>query len=211
MKRILIADDHEAVLSGLRAVLEQRPGWEVIAEAHNGTDAVVATIAKRPDVAILDYSMPLMTGVEATWRIKKQLPLTEILIFTMHDSNSVALQAFNAGARALLLKSGANKMLLAAVESLMVHRPFYAGAFSSELGAKATRKARSTDMLSPRETAITKLVAEGYSSKRIGAILNVSVKTAETHRAAAMRKLKIHSTADLVRYAVRNKLVADTV
>ena len=149
MKRILIADDHEAVLSGLRAVLEQRPGWEVIAEAHNGTDAVVATIAKRPDVAILDYSMPLMTGVEATWRIKKQLPLTEILIFTMHDSNSVALQAFNAGARALLLKSGANKMLLAAVESLMVHRPFYSGAFSSELGAKATRKARSTSTSSP--------------------------------------------------------------
>jgi DNA-binding NarL/FixJ family response regulator len=207
MKRILIADDHEAVRVGLRSVLEERAGWEVVAEAHDGKEAVAETIEKRPDVAILDYSMPLMTGVEATRRIKERQPLTEVLIFTMHDSSSIALEAFDAGARALLLKSGANKMLLAAVESLMVHKPFYAGPFSNELRAMAAGTARPTRVLSPRETTIVKLVAEGYSSKRISAILNRSVKTTETHRTSAMRKLNIHATADLVRYAVRNKLV----
>jgi len=207
MKRILIADDHEAVLLGLRSVLEERPGWEIVAEAHNGTDAVAETIAKQPDVAILDYSMPRMTGIEAARRIKEQRPLTEILIFTMHDSSDVALLAYSAGARALLLKCGANKMLLAAVESLMIHRPFYAGAFSSELRAKSTRTARSIGRLSPRETTIVKLVAEGHNTKRISAILSISPKTADAHRATVMRKLNMHSIADLVRYAVRNEFV----
>jgi DNA-binding NarL/FixJ family response regulator len=207
MKRILIADDHEAVLSGLRSVLEQRSGWEVVAEARNGTEAVAEAIAKQPDVAILDYSMPRMNGVEAAHRIKEQRPLTEILIFTMHGSSNIALLAYSAGARAFLLKSGANTMLLAAVESLMIHRPFYVGVFSSELGAKPTRTARPTGILSPQETAITKLVAEGYSSKCIAAILHISVKTTETHRASAMHKLNIHSVAGLVRYAVRNNLI----
>src|ERR1700754_3812974 len=140
MKRILIADDHEAVRSGLRALLEGRAGWEVVAEAHDGNEAVVGAIEKRPDVAIVDYSMPLMTGVEVTRRIKQHQPAAEILIFTMHDSDTLALQAFEAGARAFLLKSDANKMLLAAVESLMVHRPFYGGTFPSEPKGMTTGK-----------------------------------------------------------------------
>ena len=138
MKRILVADDHEAVRSGLRAVLEARSGWEVVAEAHDGKEAVAEAIEKRPDVAIVDYSMPLMTGVEVARCIREHQLVTEILIFTMHDSNVLALQAFQAGARAFLLKSDANKMLLAAVESLIVHKPFYAGAFSNELKGMAT-------------------------------------------------------------------------
>jgi DNA-binding NarL/FixJ family response regulator len=207
MKRILIADDHEAVRSGLRVVLEGRPGWEVVAEAHDGKEAVAGAIEKRPDVAIVDYSMPLMTGVEVARRIREHQLATEILIFTMHDSNELALQAFQAGARAFLLKSDANKMLLAAVESLIVHKPFYAGAFSSQLKGLSTGKRDPSQTLSPREKTIVKLVAEGYSNKGVSAILNLSIKTTETHRAAAMRKLNINSTAGLVRYAVRAKLV----
>jgi DNA-binding NarL/FixJ family response regulator len=207
MKRILIADDHEAVRSGLRALLEGRAGWEVVAEAHDGNEAVAGAIEKRPDVAIVDYSMPFMTGVEVTRRIREQQQATEILIFTMHDSNLLALQAFEAGARAFLLKSDANKMLLAAVESLIVHKSFYSGAFSSELRGTATGKPDRNQVLSPREKTIVKLVAQGHSNKSVSAILNLSIKTTETHRAAAMRKLNINSTAGLVRYAVRNKLV----
>jgi DNA-binding NarL/FixJ family response regulator len=125
----------------------------------------------------------------------------------MHDSEVLALQAFRAGARAFLLKSDANKMLLAAVESLIVHKPFYAGSFSSELRGMATGKGDPNQVLSPREKTIVKLVAEGHSNKGVSAILNLSIKTTETHRAAAMRKLNINSTAGLVRYAVRSKLV----
>jgi DNA-binding NarL/FixJ family response regulator len=164
-------------------------------------------LKKRPDVAIVDYSMPLMTGVEVTRCIKEHQQVTEILIFTMHDSNALALQAFQAGARAFLLKSDANKMLLAAVETLIVHKPFYAGAFLGELKGMATGKGEPNHLLSPREKTIVKLVAEGYSNKGVSAILNLSIKTTETHRAAAMRKLNINSTAGLVRHAVRTKLV----
>ena len=207
MKRILIADDHETVRAGLRALLEERPGWEVVAEAHDGAEAVAGAVEKRPDVAIVDYSMPFMTGVEVARRIRQHPLATEILISTMHDSNSLALQAFQAGARAFLLKSDANKTLMAAVESLIVHKPFYKGAFSSELNGMLTGKRDPNQVLSPREKAIVKLVAEGHSNKGVSAILNISIKTTETHRAAAMRKLGINSTAALVRYAVRANLV----
>ena len=125
----------------------------------------------------------------------------------MHNSNALAWQAFQAGARAFLLKSDANKMLLAAVKSLIVHKPFYAGSFSSELKDVASGKGDPNQVLSPREKTIVKLVAEGHSNKGVSAILNLSIKTTETHRAAAMRKLNVNSTAGLVRYAVRSKLV----
>ena len=207
MKRILIADDHDTVRAGLRAILEGRIGWEVVAEARNGREAVSAAVETCPDVAVLDYSMPLMTGVEVARCIREhQLP-TEILIFTVHDSNAVARQAFEAGARAFLLKSDASKMLLAAVESLILHKPFYAGPYSSEARNAVSGKADVNEVLSPREKTIVKLVAEGHSNKGVSAILNLSIKTTETHRAAAMRKLNVNSTAGLVRYAVRAKLV----
>lgn len=207
MKQILIADDHDTVRSGLRALLERRVGWEVVAEARNGNEAVAAAVEKRPDIAVVDYSMPFMTGVEVARSIKGHHLPTEILIFTMHDSTALAWQAFQAGARAFLLKSDANKLLVAAVESLIVHKPFYAGSFSSELKKVASGKGDPNQVLSPRENAIVKLVAEGHSNKGVSAILNLSIKTTETHRAAAMRKLNVNSTAGLVRYAVRSKLV----
>ena len=204
MKQILIADDHVTVRAGLRAILEARAGWEVVAEACDGREAVAVATEKRPDVAILDHSMPFMNGVDATRCIKEHQPTTEVLIFTIHDTTELALLAFQAGARAFLEKSNANKMLLAAVKSLMAHKPFFFGAFSGELQDGATAKRDPSQILTHREETVVTLVAQGYTNKHISAMLNLSVKTTETHRAAAMRKLNINSTAGLVRYAVRN-------
>jgi DNA-binding NarL/FixJ family response regulator len=207
MKRFLIADDHEAVRSGLRAVLEQRADWEVVAEANDGGKAVAVAIENRPHVAIVDFSMPRMTGVEVARRIREYPLQTEVLIFTVHNSSLLAQQAFEAGASAFLAKSDANKLLLAAVESLLVHKPFCTRSYVNELGVGSGADPHRRQGLTPREQLVVKLVAEGYSNKGISAILNLSVKTTEAHRAAAMRKLDVNSTAGLVRYAVRARLV----
>jgi len=207
MKRILLADDHEAVRSGLRAVLEARLGWEVVAEAHDGRQALAAAIETRPDVAVVDYAMPFMTGIEVTRHIRERQLAAEVLIFTMYDSRDLALQAVRAGAYAYLLKSDANKLLLAAVESLMQHKPFCGGAFSAEFNGKADSNCVRHQLLSPREETIVRLIAEGHSNKEVSSLLGVSIKTTETHRATAMRKLNVRSTAGLVRFAVRNKLL----
>ncbi|MET4045688.1 response regulator transcription factor [Bradyrhizobium sp. RT6a] len=206
MKRILIADDHEAVRSGLRAVLEQRADWEVVAEANDGSKALTAAIESRPHVAIIDFSMPRMTGVEVARRIRDYPLQTEVLIFTVHKSGLLAQQAFEAGAHAFLAKSDANRLLLAAVDALLAHKRFCSESCRDELdhggeGVDGRRR------LTPREQLVVKLVAEGYSNKGISAILNLSVKTTEAHRAAAMRKLEVNSAAGLVRYAVRSHLV----
>jgi DNA-binding NarL/FixJ family response regulator len=207
MKRFLIADDHEAVRSGLRAVLEQRADWEVVAEANDGSKAVAAAIANQPHVAIVDFSMPRMTGVEVARRIKEYPLQTEVLIFTVHNSSLLAQEAFQAGARAFLLKSDANKLLLAAVEALLAHKPFYTRSCQNELDRGLSPGMDSRQALTPREQLVVKLVAEGYSNKGISSILDLSVKTTEAHRAAAMRKLDVNSTAGLVRYAVRAGLI----
>jgi DNA-binding NarL/FixJ family response regulator len=208
MKRLLIADDHDAVRSGLRAVLEQRPGWEVVAEASDGGKAIAAAIESRPHVAILDFSMPRMTGVEVARRIRNYPLQTEVLIFTVHNSSLLAHEAFEAGARAFLSKSDANKLLLAAVESLLLHRPFSSGVCPNEFDSRRLGGDEGKNRpLTPREQLVVKLVAEGYSNKNISVILNLSLKTTEAHRAAAMHKLNVNSTAGLVRYAVRAGLV----
>jgi DNA-binding NarL/FixJ family response regulator len=205
IKQILIADDHAAVRSGLRAVLEQRADWQVVAEASDGRKALAAAIELRPDLAIVDFSLPGMTGVEVARRIREYPLKTEVLIFTVHDSSLLARQAFEAGARAFLAKSDANKLLLAAVDSLLAHKPFFKARSASGLNGSPAGDGHCR--LSPREQLVVKLVAEGYSNKRISTILNVSVKTTEAHRATAMRKLEINSTAGLVRYAVRSELI----
>ncbi len=207
MKRILIADDHEAVRSGLRAVLEQRADWEVVAEATDGGKAVAAAIESRPHVAILDFSMPRMTGVEVARRIRDYPLQTEVLIFTVHNSGLIAQQAFEAGARAFLVKSDANKLLLAAVESLLQHRPFCTQSCVNDFDRGSGADGGYHHELTARERLVVKLVAEGYSNKAISAILDLSVKTIEAHRAAAMRKLEVGSTAGLVRYAARTGLI----
>lgn len=205
MKQILIADDHTAVRSGLRAVLERHAGWQVVAEASDGRNALAAAIKTRPHLAIVDFSLPGMTGLEVTRRIRASSLQTEVLIFTAYSSNSLARQAFDAGARAFLVKSDANKLLSAAVASLLAHKPFFNGRLSSTSNGGPAEEG--LQILSPREQRVVQLVAGGYSNKGISAILNISVKTTETHRAAAMRKLNVNSIAGLVRYAVWNQLI----
>ena len=206
MKRILIADDHDAVRCGIRAVLEQHPGWNIVAEAADGKTALEAALEERPDVAIVDFFMPRMTGVEVTRGIKKHLRETEVLIFSAHESEVLAQEAFQAGAGAFMAKSDANKLLLAAVEALMAHRQFVGGRFCVQ-SRREREMSEGHARLSPRERLVVKLVAEGYSNKGISAILSSSVKTTETHRASAMGKLGVNSIAGLVRYAVRAKLI----
>jgi DNA-binding NarL/FixJ family response regulator len=207
--RILIADDHEVVRSGLRAILEAHEGWAVVAEAGDGKEAIVKAVETSPDVAIIDYSLPTMNGVEATRQIRARVPGAEVLIFTMHDSEVLVGELLEAGARAYLLKSDAKQYLIAAVESLANHKPFFTGKVSEQLLATFLGKehGKLDAVLSPRERAVVQLIAEGHSNKEMSEILNLSVKTIETHRAAAMRKLNLTSTAAIVRYAIRNKLV----
>jgi DNA-binding NarL/FixJ family response regulator len=207
--RILIADDHEVVRSGLRAILEAHEGWEVVAEAENGKDAVAKALAIKPDVAIIDYSLPVINGIEATRQIRARLPDAQIMIFTMHDSDVLVGELLEAGARAYLLKSDAKQYLIAAVESLINKKPFFTGRVSEQLlkSYLTALPLRGEGMLTPRERLVVQLISEGHSNKEIGTILNLSVKTIESHRATAMRKLNVTSTAAIVRYAIRNKLV----
>jgi DNA-binding NarL/FixJ family response regulator len=207
MKRIMIADDHDAVRAGIRAVLELRAGWEIVAEARDGKEAIASVLQTQPDVAIIDYSMPFMTGIEVARRVKERKLVTEVLLYTMYDSVALQSEARQAGVRAFLLKSDPNKMLLSAVESLMLHKSFCGHSTRSDKGSAPGRNRVIGISLSPRETTIVKLIVEGHSNKSISLELNLSIKTTETHRAAAMRKLNVNCTADLVRYAVRNNLV----
>jgi DNA-binding NarL/FixJ family response regulator len=207
LKRILIADDHDAVRAGMRAVLEQHPGWHVVAEAADGRTAFEMALAERPDLAIVDFFMPRMTGVEVARRLKEHLKETAVLIFSAHESEVLAQEAFQAGVRGFLVKSDANKLLIAAVEAVMAGRPFVGGRFCVHSRREPEQAVEGRAKLSPRERLVVKLVAEGYSNKGISAILSSSVKTTETHRASAMCKLGVNSIAGLVRYAVRAKLV----
>ena len=161
-----------------------------------------------PDVAILDYSLPLINGVEATRQIRARLPKTEVLIFTMHDSDTLIGELLSAGARGYLLKSDANGSLLAAVQTLAAHKPYFTSKVSEALLESFLAKpAEQQFSLTPRERGVVQLIAEGHSNKQTAKVLNISLKTVETHRAAVMRKLNISSSASLVRYAIRNKLV----
>lgn len=207
MIRLLIADDHEVVRSGLRSILEERPGWAVVAEAADGKQAILKTIAERPDIAILDYSLPLINGIEATRQIRLRAPSVEVLIFTMHDNETLLRELLRAGARGYLLKSDAERHIFSAVEALIAHKPFFTDRASETLLDTFLRSKHKDDILTSRERGIVQLVAEGHSNKEIAGVLNISIKTVETHRATVMRKLNLTSSAALVRYAVRNKIV----
>jgi DNA-binding NarL/FixJ family response regulator len=208
MTRILIADDHDVVRSGLNAILSSQFGWEVVAEAEDGRKAVELVAETRPDVAILDYQLPLLNGVDATREIRMIRPQTEVLIFTMHESELLLREALEAGARGYLLKSDARKFLIAAVESLSQHKPFFTGRVSEALLNAFLSQGHATDgVLTARERGVVQLIAEGHSNKEAAQILGLNLKTVESHRASAMRKVNVNSTATLVRYAIRNKLV----
>src|SRR5262245_44137978 len=208
MTRILIADDHDVVRSGLRQILEDQANWEVVAEASDGKDAVVKAVQVKPDVAVLDYSLPLVNGLEVTRQIRARLPKTEVLIFTMHDNETLIQELLKAGARGYLLKSDARRHLIGAIESLALHKPFFTAKVSEALlDSYLTKPHREGSSLTNRERSVVQLIAEGHTNKQIAHILDISLKTVETHRASVMRKLNLSSSAGLVRYAIRNRIV----
>ena len=208
MTRVLIADDHDVVRSGLCAILNAHPRLSVVAEASDGKEAICKAIETKPDVAVVDYSLPIANGIEVTRQIRSRLPKTEVLIFTMHDNETLIEQLLNAGARGYLLKSDASRHLISAIESLALHRPFFsAGISEGLLTSFVSKKPRLGSTLTCRERGVVQLIAEGHTNKQIAKDLNIGLKTVETHRANVMRKLNLTSAAGLVRYAIRNKLV----
>jgi DNA-binding NarL/FixJ family response regulator len=212
MVRILLADDHDMVRRGLRHLIEEQPNWEVCAEATTGRQAVALAKQHKPDVAVLDITMPELNGLEATRQIKKVLPSTEILIFTMHENEELVRDVLAAGARGYLLKIDAGQHIVAAVEALSRHKPFFTANVSEAILDSFLRQAKtpgdvpSSRVITPREREIIQLLAEGASNKRISMMLGISIKTVGTHRAAIMRKLDARSVVDIVRYAVRNRI-----
>jgi DNA-binding NarL/FixJ family response regulator len=189
-------------------MLEDHPDWEVVAEAGDGKEAVRKALETKPDIAVLDYSLPLVNGIEATRQIRAKVPNTEILIFTMHDSDTLVHELLKAGARGFLLKSDASRQLIGAIESLAAHKPFFTSKVSETLlQSFVARQRHEGSPLTPRERSVVQLIAEGHTNKQIAGLLNISLKTVETHRASVMRKLELNSSAALVRYAIRNKIV----
>ena len=208
MVRILIADDHEVVRFGVRQILEGRANWEVVAEASDGKEAIAMAIETKPDVCVVDYSLPLMNGLEVTRQIRTRVPHSEILIFTMYDNETLVQGLLKAGARGYLLKADAKSHLIEAIASLASHRPFFTkGVSDSLLDVFMAGPEKAISAITSRERSVVQLIAEGHSNKEAARVLNISLKTVETHRATIMRKLQIASSADLVRYAIRNKIV----
>ncbi len=212
--KVLIADDHDVVREGLKTLLAARKDFEVCGEAATGREAVALAKEHKPHVAVLDFSMPELNGLEATRQIRKALPETEVLILTMHDSETLAREVLAAGARGFLLKTHAKRHLVAAVDALAQHRPFFTGDVSAlvlEAFLRPEKHPAKTgapaDRLTPREREVVQLIAEGRTSKDIARELGLSVKTADAHRANVMRKLDLHSVSELTLYAVRNRIV----
>jgi DNA-binding NarL/FixJ family response regulator len=209
--RILLADDHEVVRQGLRALIERKPEWEVCGEAADGRAAVVLAEKVQPDVAVVDFGMPELNGLETTRQIKRAVPACEVLLFTGTEDDKLVHQIFAAGARSYILKKDMTQHLVSAIEALSRHKHYFTGPISEVLFARYLDGAPAHDgggsELTSREREIVQLLAEGKSNKQVAATLGISVKTVETHRAAIMRKLRCDSFADLVRYAIRQKMV----
>ncbi|HEV2176360.1 MAG TPA: response regulator transcription factor [Terriglobia bacterium] len=212
--RILLADDHEIVRRGLRAILEAQADWQVTDEAANGLEAVEKAERTKPDLVVMDISMPGMNGLEAARRIRLSHPGVEVLFLTMHESEQMIREGIDAGARGYLLKSDAGIDLVTAVKSVSRHRPFFshqiAGPDSPSREGRNQSKVRGqgrASVLTSREREVVQLLAEGKSTKEVASALQIAVKTAATHRTNILRKLGLHSIADLVRYAIRNRIV----
>jgi DNA-binding NarL/FixJ family response regulator len=210
---VLIADDHPLVRRGLRTLLETQPKWEVIAEVSNGREAVERATALKPDVAILDIGMPRLNGMDAASLIFKSSPKTRILMLTMHSAEDLIQKTLSVGASGYVLKSDAERDLIVAVDALLHHKTFFTSAASEIIlghlrgGANRRTAHAAHGRLSVREREIVQLLAEGKSNKQIAHQLGLSTRTVENHRAKTMEKLSLHSFGELVRYAVRNKIV----
>ena len=212
--RLLIADDHEIVRKGLRSVLEAQPGWQVLAEASDGREAVEKAKELKPDVTVLDIGMPSLNGLEASRQILKNDSRAKILILTMHESDPLIREVLDAGARGYVLKTDASRDLVTAVNAVRANKTFFTAKVAQMvLDGYLDKKPRVPEpespklRLTPRQREIVQLLAEGKSSKEVASALGLSVKTAETHRANIMRRLDCHSVSELVRYAVRNNII----
>ena len=207
--RLMLVDDHEVVRQGVRSLIETVPDWTLCAEASGSEEALKLAAEAKPDIVVLDVSMPNVSGLDLIIQLKKILPKIEILVLTMHDSERIVAQALRAGARGYLLKSDGGDKLIEALTGLSRRQTHSSASVSGtllqvSLNSNVTQE---HEQLTPRERQIVKLVAEGNSNKRIAMILKVSIKTVETHRSAAMRKIGAKSSADLALYAARNELV----
>jgi len=209
--RILVADDHDLMRRGIKTIIESRRDWEVCGEAITGSQAVAKAQELKPDIAILDISMPELNGIEAAKRIRKMCQKTEILVLSAHYSDQIVRDVMEAGIRGYLVKSDSGRDLSTALDNLATHRPFYTSSVSDimfdEGRSGAMAPARTKSRITSRENEIIQLLAEGKTSKDIAVFLNISVKTVETHRANIMRKLELHTVTELVRYAIRNSIV----
>ncbi len=208
--RILVADDHEVVRRGVRSILEAVPGFEVCGEAATGPEAVRLATRLKPKVVVLDISMPQLNALEATPRILQAVPGAEVIILTVHESAQLVREILAVGARGYVLKSDAGHELVGAVRSVQQHKSFISPRVSQlalQSWIESRKSPAKSNSLTPREREVLRLVATGKSNKEVSTSLGISVTTVETHRTNLMRKLGLHSVAELVRYAVRHQLV----
>jgi two-component system, NarL family, response regulator NreC len=212
--RVLLADDHDVVRKGLRYLLSEDPGIEVVGEASDGREAVGLAEQLKPDVLVIDIAMPHLNGVQATAQITKRDPKIAVVILTMYTNEVYLTRALDAGARGYLLKDSVGPDLLRAVRSVTAGKPFFSSAVTHTILEDYVRRIRqenvqdSYDLLTDREKEVLQLLAEGKSNKEAAALLAISPTTVETHRTHLMQKLDLHNTADIVLYAVRKKIIA---
>jgi DNA-binding NarL/FixJ family response regulator len=209
MLRILIADDHEIVRKGVRDVIEAHPGWEVCGEASDGQQALDLALREKPDVAVLDVSLPALNGVALTRRLRQECPGVRVLLFTMHDDDETVSGGLAAGARGYVLKSDSEQYLAAAISALGANKPYFSSLVSEMLldAAINDRKRSRLESFTVRELEVAQLIAEGNSNKQIARRLDISIKTVESHRSAAMRKAGVRSAAEFVRFAIKHNLI----
>ena len=206
--KLLVADDHEVVRNGVRCLLEAQLGWQVMAEASNGREAVEQAQRVKPDVAVLDIGMPSLNGLEAARQMLKNDPRIKIVILTMHDSDNLIREVLKVGARGYVAKSDAIRDLVTAINAVLSGDTFFTAKVAEVVLEGYLDKNGATDIrLTPRQREVIQLLAEGRSSKEIAVTLGLSVKTADTHRANIMKRLDCHSVTELVRYAVRNNII----
>jgi len=207
---ILLADDHDVIRKGLRALLESQHGWRICAEAATGEEAVKLTAELKPRIVVLDLQMAGLDGLEATRQIKKKSPRSDVIIFTMHDAEYLIREVLFAGARAFVLKTEGGSKLIQAIQAILRRKPFFADRASESLlhsFLKSPRYPLQNSVLTRREREVVHLLSSGKSNKEAAAALGLSVKTVETHRATIMRKLGLRSVAEMVRYAVREHII----
>lgn len=212
--RILLVDDHEMIRKGLRSVLQAREEYEVCGEAGDGREAVEKALSLSPDVVVMDLTMPNLNGLDATRRILSELPRTQVLILSMHESEQLLYEVFRAGARGYVLKSDMANVIFDALDRVRNGKPFFSSGLSDAILTSVLQEAQADastprhEPLTSREREIVQLIAEGQSSREVASALGISAKTAETHRANFMRKLNLHSVSEVVRYAIRNNIIA---